>query len=279
MRTACTLTIAALCAGTAIAQPDIHAGDIALGILDNQLAFGDGSFNPDTLEPIFDACLFGVQLDANARASDPGFDSQTGAFTPGREIGWNYRAALRRWDGTDFSTIPDEYVIITFGPLVGPATPTSDTNIPGFGLTVGGSGEYHNHFTFRLLQTGNQPANDPDSLGTYLLELEFWMDPADAMMSEPLLLVLNNGDSDTSFNDALAYAEQNLAWCSMVVADCPADVNGDGMATPADFTAWLGCFQNPASQPFCDRADVNDSGSIEPADFTAWLAAFNTGCP
>jgi len=59
---------------------------------------------------------------------------------------------------------------------------------------------------------------------------------------------------------------------------CPADVNGDGMATPADFTAWLGCFNDPNSQPFCDNADVNNSGGIEPADFTAWLAAFNAGC-
>jgi len=59
---------------------------------------------------------------------------------------------------------------------------------------------------------------------------------------------------------------------------CPADVNGDGAATPADFTAWLGCFNDPKSAPFCDRADVNGSGTTDPADFTAWLAAFNAGC-
>ena len=60
---------------------------------------------------------------------------------------------------------------------------------------------------------------------------------------------------------------------------CPADVNKDGVASPADFTAWLVCFQNPASQPFCPNADVNMSGTIDPADFTAWLAAFQAGCP
>jgi len=59
---------------------------------------------------------------------------------------------------------------------------------------------------------------------------------------------------------------------------CPADVNGDGNADPADFTAWLGCFSNPTGQPYCGRADVNNSGTIDPADFTAWLAAFNAGC-
>ena len=60
---------------------------------------------------------------------------------------------------------------------------------------------------------------------------------------------------------------------------CPADVNDDGTASPADFTAWLGCFSNPTSAPFCDRADVNMSGAVDPADFTAWLAAFSAGCP
>ena len=60
--------------------------------------------------------------------------------------------------------------------------------------------------------------------------------------------------------------------------DCPADVNNDGVASPADFTAWLACFNDPMSAPYCDRADVNASGSVDPADFTAWLAAFSAGC-
>ena len=64
----------------------------------------------------------------------------------------------------------------------------------------------------------------------------------------------------------------------LVVELCPADVNGDGQPSPADFTAWLACFNDPASSPSCSRADVNGDGSISPADFTAWLAAFNAGC-
>jgi len=61
-------------------------------------------------------------------------------------------------------------------------------------------------------------------------------------------------------------------------ADCPADINDDGGASPADFTAWLVCFQNPQNAGFCDRADVNGDGNLDPADFTAWLTAFNLGC-
>jgi len=55
---------------------------------------------------------------------------------------------------------------------------------------------------------------------------------------------------------------------------CPADVNGDGMSGPADFTAWLACFSDPSSAPFCDNADVNNDGTLDPADYTAWLAEF-----
>jgi hypothetical protein len=54
---------------------------------------------------------------------------------------------------------------------------------------------------------------------------------------------------------------------------CLADVNGDGVLTQADFTAWLDAYQNlhPA-------ADQNGDGIISPADFTAWLANFDAGC-
>ncbi|GAB5496512.1 MAG: hypothetical protein Phyf2KO_15920 [Phycisphaerales bacterium] len=54
---------------------------------------------------------------------------------------------------------------------------------------------------------------------------------------------------------------------------CIADVNGDGMLTPTDFTAWVNAFNN--SLPGCDQ---NGDGSCAPTDFTAWLANFNAGC-
>ena len=60
--------------------------------------------------------------------------------------------------------------------------------------------------------------------------------------------------------------------------DCAADINLTCSADPSDFTAWLGCFNDPGSQPYCDRADVNGDGNLDPADFTAWLAAFSAGC-
>jgi cytochrome c peroxidase len=55
--------------------------------------------------------------------------------------------------------------------------------------------------------------------------------------------------------------------------DCPADVNGDGMVTPTDFTAWINAFNN--NLPECDQ---NNDGACTPTDFTAWIANYNTGC-
>ena len=61
---------------------------------------------------------------------------------------------------------------------------------------------------------------------------------------------------------------------------CAADINGDGTASPADFTAWLACFNDRETSLLtgCEAADVNGDGTLDPADFTAWLAAFNAGC-
>ncbi len=54
---------------------------------------------------------------------------------------------------------------------------------------------------------------------------------------------------------------------------CPADTNGDGQLTPADFTAWIDAFNN--NLPACDQ---NADDSCTPADFSAWIAAYNAGC-
>ena len=87
-----------------------------------------------------------------------------------------------------------------------------------------------------------------------------------------------DGDRDRDELDSCADPSDALSTVANSTC-CPADVNNDGSASPADFTAWLGCFNDPGSAPYCDRADVNDDGNLDPADFTAWLAAFNNGCP
>lgn len=52
------------------------------------------------------------------------------------------------------------------------------------------------------------------------------------------------------------------------------DQNGDGVVSPADFSAWITNFN--AGDPL---ADVNRDGLVTPADFSAWITAFNGNCP
>ncbi|MEO1534862.1 MAG: GC-type dockerin domain-anchored protein, partial [Planctomycetota bacterium] len=57
------------------------------------------------------------------------------------------------------------------------------------------------------------------------------------------------------------------------VDTCLADVNMDGVASPADFNAWVLAFNSGD-----ERADQNEDGSIDPSDFNAWVLNFNAGC-
>ncbi|MCA9272912.1 MAG: FG-GAP repeat protein [Phycisphaerales bacterium] len=58
----------------------------------------------------------------------------------------------------------------------------------------------------------------------------------------------------------------------VVVPRLCADQDGDGLATPSDFSAWIANF-NAMSL----IADVNRDRLVTPADFSAWVAAFNQG--
>ena len=56
-------------------------------------------------------------------------------------------------------------------------------------------------------------------------------------------------------------------------SECVADVNGDGMLTPTDFSAWIGAFNN--NLPTCDQ---NGDSVCTPTDFSAWIGNYNSGC-
>ncbi|MCB9835760.1 MAG: hypothetical protein H6808_03470 [Phycisphaera sp.] len=61
--------------------------------------------------------------------------------------------------------------------------------------------------------------------------------------------------------------------CDGGTIDCIADINGDGMLTPTDFTAWIVAY-NAGDL----AADCNRNGTLEPADFSAWVASWVAGC-
>ncbi|MCA9274249.1 MAG: hypothetical protein KDA31_14535 [Phycisphaerales bacterium] len=55
---------------------------------------------------------------------------------------------------------------------------------------------------------------------------------------------------------------------------CVADVNGDGMTSPADFSAWVAAFNTGSVQ--CDQ---NFNGLCSSSDFSAWVSNYTLGCP
>ncbi|MEL7483291.1 MAG: GC-type dockerin domain-anchored protein [Planctomycetota bacterium] len=268
---ACVSALVSVCGG--VAAQDIHQGDIALGIDVDRLAVGDGSVDAMG-NLLWDECTFGVELDFNARTPDPGFDTEVGAFSPSSSIAYAHRAALRKWNGQDFDTIPAETMRMSFGPLRGVSTPLTDPAEPVVGPFVGVSsnGEYHNHFTFRLELDGS-PANGAESAGVYLAQLEMRIDDGSLLPSEPFWLVFDNGADSAEFDAAIDFARSQIGGCVDAPA-CPADTNGDGDVNPADFNAWVIAFNTQAPQ--CDQ---NGDGQCNPADFNAWVINFNQGCP
>ena len=80
-------------------------------------------------------------------------------------------------------------------------------------------------------------------------------------------------DPDTGVIVTLVGTSTIVATGPIPTAPCLPDVNGDGMVTPTDFTAWINAFNNQL--PECDQ---NSDGSCTPTDFTAWIANFNAGC-
>ncbi len=80
------------------------------------------------------------------------------------------------------------------------------------------------------------------------------------------------GDGDSNL-EADEFIEVELCVLDNACDECLADVNGDGVLSPTDFTAWIGAYN--ANLPRCDQ---NGDGACTPTDFTAWITNFNAGC-
>jgi sulfatase modifying factor 1 len=70
-----------------------------------------------------------------------------------------------------------------------------------------------------------------------------------------------------------AAANFGMRVATSACTECLADVNGDGVLTATDFTAWIAAYNSDALA--CDQ---NNDMVCTPTDFTAWIANFNAGC-
>ncbi|MCA9273564.1 MAG: hypothetical protein KDA31_11020 [Phycisphaerales bacterium] len=89
----------------------------------------------------------------------------------------------------------------------------------------------------------------------------------------PVSSAVNDGYWNETTDGGLIMANALLFAAGLTGGECLPDVNGDGMVTPADFSAWVAAFNSNA--PECDQ---NQDGMCTPADFSAWVANYNAGC-
>lgn len=174
-------------ASDALAQ---HAGDVFPDVQDGRV--------------VTQARVFGSELGELAPnfTDEPGFDALPGTFPVPSSVGFNILDSLRKWNGSDFSTIPSEQLEIDFGPLSSIFTPPTPSVVPGFSLPVGGAGEWHRHLDFTL--------GSPASSGVYLLQMELFSSDVGLEPSLPFYLVFNQNDTEVNHDAAIEYATSVL---------------------------------------------------------------------
>lgn len=293
MRIGMSMTAAVIAGMVCNARAQLHEGDIIISVHNGRLVTGD--VDPITGEQgpgdrVFNATLGGVVPNFT---NDPGYDHVPGPFGASSMIGFNIRKALRKWDGVDFSTIPEERLEFRKGALSPIPTPLDDTLTPGFMLTVGSNLRWHEHFGMLLLT--------PSSDGVYLVELELLTTEPGVEMSEPYWIVIDQNAPAQVVLDATNWVVDNFDSPGGPIACNPADLNTasasspsapgfgepDGILTPSDFFAFVYFFQTGDL-----RADLNNAsatnpsasgfgqpdGLISPADFIAFAFYFQEAC-
>jgi hypothetical protein len=124
-----------------------------------------------------------------------------GTFVPGTPVGFDILAALRVWNGTDFSTTTAT-ISLSLGPLGPITTPPTDMVVPGFFIPATEEGEWHHHPTFTI-----NPDADP---GSYLLQLRVLTQDGSLGPSLPFWEVWNYGDTPQNQEAAFNWVQENL---------------------------------------------------------------------
>lgn len=195
--------------------------------------------------------------------NDPGVDSPTGGLPGGLRVNIDIVAALREWNGSDFSTIPNEIVVIERSRQT-IETPPTDQLVAGLRLgTSDASGGFHHHPTYFF--------DGPVMMsGVWLVSYQLSDDDGVLEPSEPLYVVFRQGDDQIDAQqDAIQWVRDNL-----IGSACLADFTGDGALDFFDVAAFLDAFANDDAS-----ADITGDGTFDFFDVSLFLQAFADGCP
>ncbi|MDX2132815.1 MAG: hypothetical protein SFY69_12265 [Planctomycetota bacterium] len=181
--------------GVALAHEE---GDVFLEIVNGRVEIG--LISEDGSEIIRGQRVFTAELGADVPnvGGEPGFQSLVGAFDPNGWVQFNFTRAVRRWNGTDFSTLDGSFTA-EYGSLSA-LTPATDVYTPGFQLPVDTNGEFHEH-PFWIL---NAPAAD----GVYLVSLSFFAN--NATESDEAWILFGQNVDEPTLDAAADWANANI---------------------------------------------------------------------
>jgi hypothetical protein len=126
---------------------------------------------------------------------EPGFDAQDGTLTPNSMLGFNLMNSLRVWNGSDFDTVSDSTMTLSFLTLEATTSSNPGEVVNGFNFLVDQFGGMHDHPAFIL--------NAPASTGVYLLEMQFT--GGGFADSESFYIVFNQNEDDSIHDAAIDY--------------------------------------------------------------------------
>lgn len=255
----CALGACLLGAGAARAQ--VHTGDIVLAVQQGVMKTGSGApsagaFTPDR--------VFGVVLGAQGPAhfaSNPGFDSEAGAFPTPSEIGFNILDRLWFWNGETLVPTGGEAMQVSAGATT---RLTGAGFVAGFTLSVGANGQWHRHLSYLLLP-GAAPAIDP---GVYVLSLELFSTSGAVANTPSFHLVFRDGATAQQHAAAIAFVRARV-----LPPAVSGDANADGRVDFLDLNIVLGEFGSTTAWL---AGDVNRDGFVDFLDLNIVLGSFGT---
>ena len=245
-----------LVAGCAILAPSTclaqHFGDIVVSLDAEQRLVGAPQISTNILEDFF-GTLF-----QNA----PGFDSLSGTFQDGDELGFNVMERLLfTTDGLPDSPPAGEVLTISKGPLALDVD-GSERFFDGFIFGKSGqSGSIHEHVEFEL-----SAAAEPTP-GAYGLLLELQSPSYES--SKPFLIVFGVLDGDFVELEQLTTARD---WLTVYALPIAGDVDRDGDVDLDDFTTLKNGFGESVKSR--EEGDLTGDGTIDLDDFTELKANF-----
>lgn len=242
-----------------------HDGDIGLGVdasgtIVTSLVSGSGA----APERVFTASFGDTGVPHFTQ--NPGFDAPSGAFPATARIGFDFRAALRRWTGSGFSsTHPQD-------PLLGERlrasfitlSATSGSGpVDGFSLAVQADGGWHRHISWTLQAAAGSAMPAP---GVYLAELSLWCTDLSVLESQPFWIVMSSGAGAADVEAAVQWVRDSIG------VPCPADLDASGEVTGSDLAVLL------ANWGGTGQGDIAGGAGVDGIDLAAVLAAWGP-CP